>query len=417
MKRQIDRLTAAEVKTATKDTCDGYGLWLQVSRYNTKSWLFRFMIDGKPDSMGLGPVNTTSLARAREKARRARDLLEDGINPREARDDERRQRKVEAAKAKTFKQCADAYIEANKASWKNPKHADQWFATFNETKRGKRRFPAATEPINDLPVSEIDTALVLKVLEPIWSKTPESASRIRARIERVLGWATVRGSRKGDNPARWDGHLKEALGARPVELRGKHHDAVPYADMPDFMAELRGKAGVSPRALEFTILTAARTGDAIGAKWSEFDLKAKLWTVPAERMKAGREHRVPLSDRALEIPSALPREGDYVFAGTNAEKPLSNMAMLELMRGMRGMGATVHGVRSTFKDWAAEQTSYPNELSEVALAHAVSDKTEAAYRRGDMMEKRRRLMSDWAIYCARPGTKRDNVVSIREAAT
>jgi integrase len=416
MKRQINRLTAVAIKIATKDTCDGYGLWLQVSSYKTKSWLFRFMIDGKADSMGLGPVKTTSLAKAREKAQQARDLVKEGINPREARDAERRQRRVEAAKALTFKKCADAYIEANKASWKNEKHSDQWFATFNETKRGRKVFPAATAAINELPVSAIDTALMLKVLEPIWTKTPESASRIRGRIERVLGWATVRGHRAGENPARWRGHLKEALATRSIENSVKHHDAVPYAEMPVFMAELRRKAALSARALEFTILAAARTGETIGAQWSEFDLEKKLWMVPAERMKSGKEHRVPLSDRAIEVLSTLPHEADFVFPGARAKKALSNMAMLELMRGMRGKGATVHGFRSTFKDWATEQTTYPNELTEVALAHAVSDKTEAAYRRGDMMEKRRRLMADWATYCERRPVATDNVVSIREHA-
>ena len=417
MKRQIDRLTAAAVRNATTDMCDGYGLWLQVSRYDTKSWLFRFMIDGKADSMGLGPVNTTTLAKAREKARQARDLVKDGINPREARDAERRQRKVEAAKAQTFKQCADAYIDANKGSWKNEKHSDQWFATFNETKRGRKVFPAATAAINDLPVSAIDTALMLKVLEPIWTKTPESSSRIRGRIERVLGWATVRGLRAGENPARWRGHLKEALAARSIENLVKHHDAVPYAEMPVFMTELRRRAGVSARALEFTILTAARTGETIGAQWSEIDLGKKLWTVPAERMKAGRGHRIPLSNRALTVLGELPRESNFVFIGARAGKPLSNMAMLELVRGMRGKGSTVHGFRSTFKDWTTEQTAYPNELTEVALAHAVSDKTEAAYRRGDLMEKRRRLMSDWAAYCRSPPAVRSKVVSIRESAS
>jgi len=221
MKRQINRLTAKTVQSAKKDECDGYGLWLQVSReYGTKSWLFRFMIDGVQDSMGLGPLNTTSLAKAREKAQRARELLQEGINPREARDAERRQRKLEAVRAVTFKECVDKYIEANRASWKNAKHIDQWFASFNETKRGKTVFPAATTAINDLPVSAIDTALVLRTLEPIWTRTPESASRIRGRIERVLDWARVRGYRNGENPARWEGHLKETLPARSKLSRG-----------------------------------------------------------------------------------------------------------------------------------------------------------------------------------------------------
>jgi integrase len=275
-------------------------------------------------------------------------------------------------------------------------------------------FPAATAAVNDLPVSTIDTGLVLKVLEPLWAKTPESARRIRGRIEAVLDWAKVRGYREGENPARWRGHLDKTLAKRP-KVRA-HHDAVPYGEMPAFAAEVTAKEGASARALEFTILTAARTGEVIGAKWSEFDLSSRLWTIPAARMKAGRDHRVPLSDRVIEIIAQQPKNGEFIFAGRKRDKPLSNMAMLELLRDMRGQGATVHGFRSTFRDWAAEQTSYPNELCEIALAHAVSDKTEAAYRRGDMMEKRRRLMADWAAYCKRPPTVRDNVVSIREPA-
>ena len=417
MKRQINRLTTAKVRSATKDVCDGYGLWLQVSSFNTKSWLLRFRLDGKDDSMGLGPLNTTSLAKARERAQKARDLLAEGINPRETRDAVRRQKKVEAAKAMTFKDCADTYVAANRGGWKNDKHAAQWAATFNETKRGKHVFPAATAVINDLPVSAIDTGLVRKVLEPIWYETPETASRVRGRIERVLAWATVAEYRKGDNPARWTGHLKELLPPKTKLAAVVHHDAVPYRDMPAFMAALRAKKGASARALEFAILTAARTGEAIGAKWAEIDLDAKLWTIPAGRMKAAREHRVPLSDRVLAILETLPAEGEYVFAGARESKPLSNMALLELMRGMRGKGATVHGFRSTFRDWAAEQTSYPHEMCEIALAHAVGNKVEAACRRGDMMEKRRRLMADWAEYCERqPADRGGVVVSIREAS-
>src|SRR3984885_13033374 len=380
MKRQINRLTTAKVRSATKDVCDGYGLWLQVSSFNTKSWLLRFRLDGKDDSMGLGPLNTTSLAKARERAQKARDLLAEGINPREARDAVRRQKKVEAAKAMTFKDCADAYVAANRGGWKDDKHAAQGAATFNE----------------------IDTGWVRKAPEPIWYETPETASRVRGRIERVLAWATVAEYRTGDNPARWTGHLKELLPPKTKLAAVVHHDAVPYRDMSAFMAALRAKKGASARALEFAILTAARTGEAIGAKWAEIDLDAKLWTIPAGRMKAAREHRVPLSDRVLAILETLPAEGEYVFAGARESKPLSNMALLELMRGMRGKGATVHGFRSTFRDWAAEQTSYPHEMCEIALAHAVGNKVEAAYRRGDMMEKRRRLMADWAAYCEKP---------------
>jgi integrase len=408
MKRTINRLTAAAVRNATKDLCDGYGLWLQVSTYGTKSWLLRYMISGKADSMGLGPLNIVSLAKARERAQKARDLLAEGINPRLHRDSERAARKAEAAKQMTFGQCADAYIKANRAAWGNEKHAAQWASTLTGPN-------GATAAINDLPVASVDTALVRKVLEPIWYTTPETASRVRARIERVLAWATVAGHRTGDNPARWAGHLKELLPAKAKIATVEHHDAVPYLEAPAFMGELRAKKGTPARALEFAVLTAARTGEVIGARWTEIDLEARLWIVPGERMKAGKEHRVPLSDRAIAILEALPRGGELVFPRDEGGKPLHPGSMWEVVRRMRD-GATVHGFRSSFRDWAAEQTSYPHEMAEIALAHTVGNKVEQAYRRGDMMEKRRRLMADWAAYCSQRPANRDNIVAIREAA-
>jgi integrase len=377
MKRTINRLTATEIRNAKKDVCDGYGLWLQVSKtYGTKSWLFRFMIDGKADSMGLGALATTSLAKARERAQKARDLLADGINPREHRDAEHAHRKAEAVKAMTFKQCAEAYIKANRAAWGNEKHATQWVSTFG----GKN---AATDAINALPVAAIDTALVRKVLEPIWYTKPETASRVRARIERVLAWATVAGYRTGDNPARWTGHLKELLPAKAKVAAIQHHDAVPYRDMAAFMAELRAMKGMPARALEFAILTGTRTGEIIGARWSEINANERLWVIPGERMKAKKEHRVPLSDRAIEILNALPRDSDYVFPREGGDRPLHGAPMWEVVRRMRD-DATVHGFRSSFRDWAAETTAYPNEMLEIALAHAVGNKVEAAYRRGEV---------------------------------
>jgi len=417
MKHHGNKLTAAAVRAAAKPGLygDGHGLYLQVSMFETKAWVFRYMINGRPRKLGLGPLHTVSLAEARAEALEARKLVRKGIDPIEHKKAQRAQKRLEAAKAISFKQSADRYVEANRAAWRNAKHADQWFATFNETRRGRRVYPAATALINDLPVRSIDTGLVLKVLEPIWSTTTETASRIRGRIELVLDWAKVRGYREGENPARWRGHLDKILPARAKVQRVAHHAAIPYIDMPAFMAELRAKPGLPARALEFTILTAARTGEVIGATWREIDSEARLWVIPAPRMKAGAEHRVPLCDRALAILEGLPREGEYVFPGARAGKPLSNTALWELMRAMRP-GATVHGMRSAFRDWAAETTAYPTELCEIALAHAVSDKTEAAYRRGDQMEKRRRFMADWADYCASPPAKsRDNIVSIGAA--
>jgi integrase len=416
--RKGNRLTATEVSRAQKDLCDGDGLWLQVSqKYGTKAWIYRYQVDGVSHKLGLGSARLVSLKEARRRAAAARAALYDGADPIAERRAARGRRKLEAAKAITFKQCADQYIEANRASWKSATHASQWVSTFNETRNGRTVFPAATGAINDLPVSAIDTGLVLKVLEPIWRKTPETAARVRGRIERVLDWARVRGYREGENPARWEGHLKETLPPRSKLARG-HLAALPHTEMPTFVGELRARPGVCARALEFAILTAARSGEVIGARWSEIDFQARLWVVPARRMKTGKEHRIPLSDRAFDILSSLPCEGEFVFPGARAGKPLSNSTTLELVRAMRGKGATVHGFRSTFKDWAGETTSFPNELTEIALAHAISDKTEAAYRRGDMMEKRRRLMADWADYCSQPAAQRgSNVRAIREAAT
>ena len=417
--RKSNKLTAVAIRSASRPGLygDGHGLYLQVSVFGTKSWLFRYMIDGAARKMGLGALHTVSLAEARKRAAEARLQAHDRVDPIEQRKASRGAVRLAAARAVTFKECADRYIEANRSGWGNAKHAAQWFGTFNETRRGALRFPSLTAAINDLPVAAIDTALVLKVLEPIWHEKPETANRARGRIESVLSWATVLKYRSGDNPAQWRGNLKELLPARGKIASVKHHDAVPYAEMPSFMAELRGKEGVYARALEFTILTTARTGETVGAQWSEFDLEAKVWTVPSERMKAGKEHKAPLSDRAARILSEIPRAGDFVFRQARADHQISDGAMLQFIRRMRGHGATVHGFRSTFRDWAAEQTAYPNELCELALAHAVGDKTEKAYRRGDMMEKRKRLMADWAAYCERaPREGADNVTPIRERA-
>ena len=268
MRREGNKLSAAAVRAVSKPGLygDGHGLYLQVSAFETKAWVFRYMLDGRPRKMGLGALHTVSLAEARKRAETARLKVLDGIDPIDDAEAKRAERRLEAARAMTFKACADAYIKANRSGWKNDKHAAQWGATFNETRRGTRIFPAATAIINDLPISAIDTGLVRKVLEPIWYSTPETASRVRGRIERVLAWATVAGYRSGDNPARWTGHLKELLPAKTKVAAVEHHSALPYRDLPAFMLKLRAKDGVSARALEFTILCAARTGEAIGAQ-------------------------------------------------------------------------------------------------------------------------------------------------------
>ena len=307
----------------------------------------------------------------------------------------------------TFKEASASYIASHKAGWRNGKHASQWENTL----------AAYAEPVlGALSIQAIDTGLVLKVLEPIWSAKPETASRVRGRIEAVLDWAEVRGLRRGENPARWRGHLDNLLPATAKVRRVEHHAALPYAELPGFIAKLRAQEGVAARALEFTILTAARTGDTIGALWDEVNTPDKVWIVPAERMKAGKEHRVPLSPRALAIlkDEQEVRTSDYVFPGGKAGKPLSNMAMTEVLRRMGRGDITVHGFRSTFRDWAAERTNFPSEVVEMALAHAVGDKVEAAYRRGDLFEKRRRLMAEWASYCNTPAASaRDKVVPMR----
>jgi len=404
--RKSNKLTPLAIKSANKPGLygDGNGLYLQVSQFGTKAWLYRFMRDGVARKMGLGPLHTVSLADARQRATEARRMALDGIDPIAHRDAKRAAAKLEAAKAMTFEQCAEKYIAAHSDSWRNDKHRAQWGSTLKTYV-----YPV----IGELPVAAIDTGLVLKVIEPIWNEKPDTAGRVRGRIEAVLSWATVREYRAGDNPARWRGHLDNVLPKRSKVRAVKHHEALPYVEIPAFMAELNSKDFLSARALEFTILTAVRTSEAIGAKWDEFDLDAKIWTVPGARMKSGRDHRVPLSPRVLEILSALPREGQFVFAGAKAGKPLSNMAMLELVRGMKGNGLTVHGFRSTFRDWAADRTSYANHVVEMALAHTVKDAVEKAYRRGDLFEKRARLMDEWATYCASPETANDNVRPIR----
>lgn len=383
---------------------DGLGLWLQVSPTLTKSWIFRYMRHGKAREMGLGPLHTITLAEARQKATDCRKLLLDGHDPIEVRRAGQLQARLEEARGMTFEACAEQYIESHKAGWRNEKHAAQWTATLKTY---------AYPVIGKLPVAGIDTALVLKVLQPIWTAKPETAARVRGRIEAVLGWASAREYRVGDNPARWRGHLDKLLPARSKVARVRHHPALPYSEVSAFMEKLRAEEGVSPRALEFTILCATRTGETIGAEWSEIDFRTRVWTIPGTRMKAGKEHRVPLSNRAIEILEELPREGAFVFPGGRANRPLSNMALLATLKRMGRSDLTVHGFRSSFRDWAAETTNYPREVAEMALAHTISDKVEKAYRRGDLFEKRRRLMAEWAAYCASPARKKGAVVPLR----
>jgi integrase len=387
-------LSARTVQTLRKPGMylDGRGLYLRIGPAGNKSWIYRFALGGKTRDMGLGPSPDISLAEARERATAQRKLRLDGTDPIAARQAGRQRAKLSAAKSLSFKECAERYIASHQAGWKNPKHAAQWPATLSAYV-----YPA----FGLLPVHAVDVGLVMKAIEPIWTEKPETASRVRGRIESVLDWATARGYRHGENPARWKGHLENLLPARSKVRHVEHHAALAYPEIAGFMAELRQKQGIAARALEFAILTAARTGEVIGAKWDEIDLDAKVWTVPGARMKAAKEHRVPLSDAALTILAnmAAARQGDFVFPGGKAGRPLSNMAFLMTLRRMGRGDLTAHGFRSTFSDWCAEQTNTPSEVREMALAHVVGDKVEAAYRRGDLFEKRRQLAEAWAGFC------------------
>jgi integrase len=394
---------------------DGGNLYLQVRKATrkspsddvTKSWLFRYARFGKDTWMGLGPYPDVSLSEARNLATQERKKILQGVDPLT----DKRARKIAARAAHDnmlrFAECAELYVESQAPGWSNPKHIEQWRSTLKNL---------AGPIIGHLSVDQIDTALVMRCIEPIWTTKTETASRLRGRIEAVLDWAAVRGYRKGDNPARWRGHLDKLL-PRPSQVaRVKHHPALPYTEVGAFMQQLRGDSRIASRALELTILTAARTNEVIQARWSEFDLDLKTWIVPAERMKSKREHRVPLSDAAVKALDAVQgRSKRYVFPGHKRGSHLSNMAMMQVLKRLERTGITVHGFRSTFRDWCAESTNYSADVAEMALAHTLRDKTEAAYRRGDLFEKRARLMADWARYCSKPSAPAE-VIAIRQSS-
>ena len=391
--RALNKLTVKSIDKLTRPGAyaDGGGLYVQIRSTGTKSWVFRYMLNLRRREMGLGSLRAISLAQAREKAAACRRALATGLDPIDERDAQRVQRAAEAARTLTFAQCAERFIAAHEVGWRNEKHAAQWRSTL-ETYCG---------PVfGAILIEQVDTVLVLKALEPIWSAKPETATRVRSRIERVLDWARVRGHRSGENPARWRGHLDKLLPTLGKKKRVKHHPALPFRDLAAFIGKLRQQDGLAPRALELLILTASRTNEVISARWPEFDLQHAIWTIPAERMKAHREHRVPLSAPAVKLLRSLPRirGNPHVFPGA-ANKALSNMALLEVLRRMERSDITVHGFRSTFRDWTAECTNFSREVCEMALAHVVSDEVEAAYRRGDLFDKRRQLMTDWSRYC------------------
>lgn len=410
MARLIEKLTPLAVTKATKPGYygDGACLWLQVSKTGSKSWIFRFTSNDRQREMGLGATHTVSLSEARAKAKDCRALLLDGRDPLDVRRAATLAAALAHARLMTFDQCATAYIAAHRGGWANAKHAAQWESTLATY---------AGPVLGSLPVASVDTALVVRVLAPIWQTKTETATRLRGRMESILDWATVSQYRQGDNPARWRGHLDKLLPAPTKVAKVAHHAALPWQQTGAFMAALRGREGVAARAVEFAILTAARSGEVRGAAWAEIDLDAGLWVIPAGRMKGKREHRVPLSTAALSLLRATPCQGALVFPGAIAGRPLSDMSLTAVLRRMDRGDITVHGFRSTFRDWCSESVanSFPREVCEHALAHSLPDKVEAAYRRGDLIEKRAMLMQAWAGYCA-VTPQAANVTPIREVA-
>lgn len=387
------------------------GLYLCVSRGGGRSWILRYnALNGRRRDLGLGSLADLTLSEARDAASAARKLLKQGIDPIDSKRAQLDALRAAAGKRMSFKQCFEGFYDAHADGWRNDKHALQW----------KRSLKNHADALMSMDVAMIDTPHILKVLEPIWREKTEAASRVRGRIESVLNWAAARGYRRGENPARWKGHLDQLL-PRPSKIRQiVHYPALPHPEIGDFMSALRKHEGAGARALEFAILTAARSGEVRGAQWSEINLKERIWTIPAGRMKAGKQHVVPLSEAALAILRRMQREklNEFVFPGTRDDKPLSDMSLTAVLRRMGRRDLTAHGFRSTFRDWCAEATSYPHEMAEMALAHAIGNKTEAAYRRGNMLAKRFRLMADWAKRCAEPtrASSKAAVVPIRRKA-
>jgi integrase len=369
----------------------GDGAYLQITGDTGRSWLFRYRDrrTGRAKQMGLGPADLVTLAEAREKARACRKLLLDGVDPMENRAAVRERAKLEAARSITFKQAAERYIADNEAKWRNAEHRRHWRAAFEQF-----AFPR----FGNMAVGAIDTATVLEAVQPIWTMKTSTASRLRNRIELVLDWATAQGMREGMNPARWRGHLDKVL-PKPSDVNAvEHHAALPYSEIPEFMAKLRAVDHPNARALEFLILTAARLGEVAAAEWSE--IKGDVWEIPAARMKSKRDHRVPLSNAAQACLARGSRAERYIFENRKGGPLYAKTITRETLPALKA-GITTHGFRSTFRTWAADKTSCPREIAEAALAHAIGNKVEAAYQRGDLFDKRRALMDDWANYCAR----------------
>jgi integrase len=404
---KIDLLSAAKVKNLKTpgDYLDGRGLYLQVRNESSKSWLLKFSMRKRAREMGLGSAFDFSLADARATRDKFRKLIKVGVDPIEHRRAEEAARAVDRAKALTFRQAATRYIAANRAGWSNVRHASQWEATLKAY---------AYPLIGDLPVQAIDTGRVMAVLDPIWSAKPVTASRVRGRIESIIGAAKARGEYIGENPARWRGHLDHLLPPPRKVRKVENHAALPYADLPAFMMDLRSREGIAAAAMEFLILTAARTGEVLGATWEEIDLKKSVWTIAGQRMKSGKEHQVPLSAPAVAVLGRMRNlsNGEYVFFGHSSGRPLSNMALLRVLRRMNRTEVTAHGFRSTFRDWAAER-GYQDPVAEAALAHSVPDAVVAAYKRTNFFELRKDMMNTWAAFASCDPAKADNVVELR----
>ena len=410
MAQTVNQLTATKVQKmkAPGFYPDGAGLYLQVTGKAAKSWVLRYSLRGKAREMGLGSLRKVSLSEARRKAAECHRLLDEHVDPIENRAKTRAAAALAHAKTITFREAADRYIAMRSKGLKNIKHAAQWgttIATYAEPVLGK------------LSVRDIEVGLVHRVLEPIWTTKPETAGRVRGRIEKILGWAKVNNYREGENPARWRDNLDQLLPKLSEVRKVNHHPALPYAELPAFMEKLRVEEGTAARALEFAILTAARTEEVLLARPTEITKRDRLWTAPAEHMKLKRQHLVPLCDRAMQLLDDASES--YLFPSpSHQEKHLSNMAMLMVLDRMGYGHVTVHGFRSTFKDWTRDRTRFENYVSEAALAHASGDKIEAAYARSDVLDKRRKLMDAWAEYCAKPVAPKklnaaDKVVSLR----
>jgi integrase len=413
LRRALHKLSAKAIGRAKAPDFlhDGGGLYLQITDTDARSWVYRFALAGRRREMGLGPFPSVTLAAARRAATDARALVAAGSDPISARDADRARQRLQEARGVTWDQAAAQFIEAHAPTWRNAKHRQQWANTLRTY---------ASPVMGTLPVGAIDTTHVAKVLDRLWHQKPETASRVRGRIERVLDWSRVRGYRTGENPARWRGHLNQVYPARGKVRKVRHHPAVPIDNLPAVYARLKASSGLAAKAVRFVILSASRPSEGANARWPEFDRQAAMWSVPAARMKADREHRAPLSPEAQAILAELvelrTRRDGYVFPGHKSGRPISLTAMSNALRTAGGGKATVHGTaRSTFKDWATERTSFAPEVSEMALAHSIGDKTERAYRRGELMQKRTALMGAWANYLTTPA-RAGKVVSLGKRA-